>query len=172
MLRGARDGIGLQLRALFLLRSFGIPLSELQHQHPHKDQGKDSIAGGQDFEVVLSSQHAVARVRVVAHTVDIVEPVLVHAVKSFAVCPHTDNAESFDDVGQVQDDRDHVQHQTAAVKQHIRLGRFVQFPHQPDQTGRGDDVEDANNQIRRVVEKFDVRFNHVEVRARQRGRIP
>lgn len=90
---------------------------------------------------------------------------------SLAVVARRDDAQTLDDVGDVDNDAAHVKDQAGAVEEHVRFGGLVQLRDEAKQAGANDDVENAADEGRRGVQKFQVTLEQVKVGIPGVGRL-
>lgn len=147
--------VALEFLILLFIFLLGIPLAGLQDQDADQDQGQDGIARGEHLQAVLAAEDLIGFVGSVSGQVG-------------AVLAATHEAETLDDVGDVDGHAAHVEDQTGAVEQHVRLRRLVQLGDHAGEPQEDDDVQDARDQGRRRVQEPQVRFQVVEMRRRRR----
>lgn len=158
-------------QTLVLLRvlALRVPLAGLQHQHADQHEGQDRVAGREDLEAVLAAEDLFA----VFAFDGLLRRSAVDGGRGCGargqlgtVLPAADEAEPFDDVGDVDGDAAHVQDEGRAVEEHVGLRGAVQLRDQAGQAEEDDDVEDARDQGRGGVEEAQVGFEQVVVRGR------
>lgn len=155
----------LNLGILLLLR---IPLPSLQHEHAHEDKGQDGVTSSKHLEAVLAADKVA---RVGRGSIGSGNGLALDQLH-LSVGAGRHDTQALDNVGNVDNDAAHVQHETGAVKQHVRLRGLVQLEQEPEQTCADDNVQDAADDGRAVVDESQVRLQkRVVWPARVRGRI-
>ena len=86
-----------------------------------------------------------------------------------AVDPRVDHSEPWDDVGDVDDDGDHVEDEATAVEEDVGFGGFVQFDDETEEADGHHHVQHAGDEGGGVVEEFEVGFEDLVVRGEEFG---
>lgn len=147
---------------LLSLLPLSVPLPSLQHQDSHQDQGENSVTRSQHPQAIISTE------RDLLPGLDARDADGQFALDELAVIgAAADDAQTLDDVGQVDNNAAHVEHEAGAVEQRVRLRRPVQLDEEAQEPDADDDVQDARNDGRRCVQEREVRFEHGEVRGRR-----
>ena len=92
--------------------------------------------------------------------------------KLAVVHPAGDDPQALDNVGKVDDDTAHVQHQAGAVEEHVGLRRLVELDEEAQQARPDDGVEDAGDDEGRRVQELEVGFEPHVGFGRTGGRVP
>ena len=158
-----------RLQTLHLLSLFplSVPLPGLQHQHSHQHERQDRVAGRHHLQTVVPPQKLL---RPGLHPFDTDGQLPLH---QFAIVdPAGDDPHALDDVGEVDDDAAHVEHQAGAVEEHVGLGGPVELDEEAEQAGADGGVQDARDDGRRRVQEAQVPLQHDVGLGRARGRVP
>ena len=144
-----------------------VPLPSLQNQHAHKHERQYSIASRHHFQAIISPQEFFNS-RFHTFDTDSYFPFDELAV----VYPASNDPHTFDDIGKVDDDAAHLQHQDSAVKEHVGIRRLVQLDEETQDACPDDGVENAGDDGWRSVQELQVVFEHDVCFRRTRGWVP
>lgn len=97
---------------------------------------------------------------------------MIHRLEAYAVGAIADDPETLDDVGEINNNGDHVEDEAATVKEHVALTGLVKLHDQPHQAHREHDVQDPLDQIRRIVQELEMGLDGVKVGRRRDGCTP
>lgn len=118
-----------ELFKLLLVLLFRIPLTSLKNQDTNQDEGKDGVAGSQYFETVLTAEYLLG--------------VFLVSSQFSTIDATAHEAETLDNVRDVDSDTADVQDQAGSIKEHVGLGGLVQFGEHSSKSNEDDDVQNA-----------------------------
>lgn len=140
------------LRFLFVL-PLGIPLTSLENQHTDQDEGENGVASSENFEAIFPTKNLFG--------------VLFGWGQVDTVPSASNETKSLDNIGNVNSHTTDIENQARAIKEHVRLGRFVQLCNHAGKPDEDDDMQYTWNQRWRSVEEAQVSFEVVIVRGRR-----
>lgn len=144
-LLGVSGGSGGSIIHLLLL---GIPLTSLENENSDQDESENGVASRENLQAVLATKDELAILALVRLAVEaIVGPDL-----------GTDASQSLDNVGNVDTEADEVENERGAVKEEVGLAGSEELDEEAEEADRDDDVEDAADKRRRLVDKLQMRL--------------
>lgn len=140
------------------LLALSIPLARLEDQHTHEDQDENGVTCGHDLQTILPAQHDLTRQR----------PLVPFLESSIGPDIAGNGPQALDNIGDIDADPDDEQHERGAVKEHVALGRLEQLDEEAQEADGHDDVQQAGDQRRRLVQELEVDLELVKEGGRDR----